>query len=123
LRAGAVPHDINIGFATGAEDSLHLPVVKRADKLTVEEIAAETKELTAGVENRQISEQEMGGGMFVATSFGMCCVESLGAIIVPCQVGALSVGAVVERPACGEADRRHWQPKHGPQTERRSSRR
>jgi pyruvate dehydrogenase E2 component (dihydrolipoamide acetyltransferase) len=103
-------HAINLGFAVGAGDGLYLPVIRHADQLSVEEIAAETERLTAKIEKRQIAEEDMAGGTFTLSNLGRLGVESFTAIIVPGQTGILSLGAATERPMRGELGAVEWQP-------------
>ena len=102
--------EINIGLAVGTDDGLYVPIVRRADRLSLEEIAAETQRLTAKVEQKQLTAEDMAGGTFTVSNLGMFGVESFTAIIVPPQTGILSVGCVVDRPVRGAGDRLAWQP-------------
>ena len=102
--------EINIGLAVGTDDGLYVPIVRRADRLSLEEIAAETQRLTAKVEQKQLTAEDMAGGTFTVSNLGMFGVESFTAIIVPPQTGILSVGCVVDRPVRGGGDRLAWQP-------------
>jgi pyruvate dehydrogenase E2 component (dihydrolipoamide acetyltransferase) len=102
--------EINIGVAVGADGGLYVPVVRRADKLSVEEIAAETARLAAKIEKKQITEDDMAGGTFTVSNLGMFGVESFTAIILPPQTGILSVGAIVDRPVRGASGELEWQP-------------
>ena len=90
--------EINIGFALGADDGLYLPVVRKADKLSIEEIAAITAQYAAKAEKKQITEDDLSGGTFTVSNLGMFGVESFTAIIVPSQAAILSVGAVTDQP-------------------------
>jgi pyruvate dehydrogenase E2 component (dihydrolipoamide acetyltransferase) len=101
---------VNLGFAVGAGDGLYLPVIRQADQLSVEEIAAETERLTAKIEKRQIAEEDMAGGTFTVSNLGMLGVESFTAIIVPGQTGILSLGAATEKPVRGSLGAVEWQP-------------
>jgi len=55
--------EINIGFALGTDDGLFLPVVRKADKLSLEEIAAITGQYAAKAEKKQITEEDLTGGL------------------------------------------------------------
>jgi pyruvate dehydrogenase E2 component (dihydrolipoamide acetyltransferase) len=101
---------INIGFALGTDDGLYLPVVRRPDRLTLEEIATLTGQYATKAEKKQITEEDMTGGTFTISNLGMFGVESFTAIIVPSQSAILSVGAVVEQSRRGENGVLTWQP-------------
>lgn len=101
---------VNVGFAAGTEDGLYVPVIRNADKLTIEEIAAETQRLTAKAEQKRLTEEDMSKGTFTVSNLGMFGVESFTAIIVPPQTGILSVGCVTDKPMRGEHGEFVWQP-------------
>ena len=88
--------DINIGFALGTDEGLYLPVIRQADKLRIEEIAAVTEQFAAKAERKQITEEDLSGGTFTVSNLGMFGVESFTAIIAPAQAAILSVGAVAD---------------------------
>lgn len=90
--------EINLGFALGTDDGLYIPVVRRADRLSIEELAAITAQFAARAGKKQITEEDLSGGTFTVSNLGMFGVESFTAIIVPAQAGILSVGAVEDQP-------------------------
>jgi pyruvate dehydrogenase E2 component (dihydrolipoamide acetyltransferase) len=89
--------EIHIGFALGTDDGLFIPVVRKTDKLSVEEIATITSQYGAKAEKKQITEADLTGGTFTVSNLGMFGVESFTAIIVPGQAAILSVGAVTDQ--------------------------
>jgi pyruvate dehydrogenase E2 component (dihydrolipoamide acetyltransferase) len=102
--------EINIGFALGTDDGLFLPVVRKADKLSLEEIAAITGQYAAKAEKKQITEEDLTGGTFTVSNLGMFGVESFTAIIVPSQAAILSVGAVVDQLRRDDNGGLTWHP-------------
>lgn len=102
--------EINIGFALGTDEGLYLPVIRHADQLSIEGIAAATERFTAKAQRKQISEEDMSGGTFTLSNLGMFGVESFTAIIVPSQAAILSVGAVVDQPRRDAKGALTWQP-------------
>ena len=102
--------DINVEIAVGTDDGLYLPVVRHADRLAIEEIAAETERLARKMEKKQITEEDLSGGTFTVSNLGMFGVESFTAIIVPPQTGILSLGTIVDRPVRGDSGALEWQP-------------
>jgi pyruvate dehydrogenase E2 component (dihydrolipoamide acetyltransferase) len=102
--------EINVAFAIGTDDGLYLPVIRHTDQMSVEAIAQATAQLTAKVEKKQITEQDLSGGTFTVSNLGMLGVESFTAIIVPGQAAILSVGAVVEQPYRGQDGALAWRP-------------
>jgi pyruvate dehydrogenase E2 component (dihydrolipoamide acetyltransferase) len=102
--------EINIGFALGTDDGLFLPVVRKADKLSIEEIATVTGQYAAKAEKKQITEEDLTGGTFTVSNLGMFGVESFTAIIVPGQAAILSVGAVVDQLRRDDNGGLTWHP-------------
>ncbi len=102
--------EIHIGFALGTDDGLFIPVARKTDKLSVEEIAAVTSQYAAKAEKKQITEADLTGGTFTVSNLGMFGVESFTAIIVPGQVAILSVGAVTDQLRRDENGGLTWQP-------------
>jgi pyruvate dehydrogenase E2 component (dihydrolipoamide acetyltransferase) len=102
--------EINIGFALGTDKGLYIPVVRKADKLTIEEIATITRQFAAKAEKKQITEADLSGGTFTVSNLGMFGVESFTAIIVPSQAAILSVGAVVDQLRRDDHGGLTWQP-------------
>lgn len=102
--------EINVGLAVGTDAGLYVPIVRSADRLSLEEITVETQRLTAKVEQKRLTEEDMAGGTFTVSNLGMFGVESFTAIIVPPQTGILSVGCVVDRPFRDDDDRLAWRP-------------
>ena len=100
--------DINIGIVVGAEEGLYVPVVRAADRLSLEEIAAETERLTSLVQRKAITEKALTGGTFTISNLGMYGVDSFNAVILPGQTGILSVGSIAEKPVRGRNGELLW---------------
>jgi pyruvate dehydrogenase E2 component (dihydrolipoamide acetyltransferase) len=90
--------DCNIGFAVSLENGLVVPVIKKADKKTVVEIAKESKLLSAKAKENKLSPEDMAGGTFTISNMGMLKVDEFSAIINPPQVAIVAVGAVKPAP-------------------------
>jgi pyruvate dehydrogenase E2 component (dihydrolipoamide acetyltransferase) len=102
--------EINIGFALGTDDGLFLPVVRKADRLSLEEIATITALYAAKAEKKQITEEDLTGGTFTVSNLGMFGVQSFTAIIVPSQAAILSVGAVTDELRRDDNGGLAWHP-------------
>jgi pyruvate dehydrogenase E2 component (dihydrolipoamide acetyltransferase) len=89
---------INIGVAVAVEDGLLVPVIKDADRKSVSQIGAETRELAARAREGKLSAQEMSGGTFSVSNLGMYGVTSFSAVINPPEAAILAVGAVRDEP-------------------------
>lgn len=81
----------NIGIAVGMDDGLVVPVVVGAERMSLKEIAAETKRLATSARAGKI--EGAGQGTFTITNLGMFGTEEFAAIINPPEAAILAVGA------------------------------
>ena len=88
--------DVNIGIAVTVEDGLVVPVIARADTLSLEEIARLSDELVA--EAKAGRQTRFDAGTFTVSNLGMLEVDSFIAIINPPEAAILAVGAVRKQP-------------------------
>lgn len=89
--------DINIGMATAVQEGLIVPVIHRADRLSVRGMASRTKELAGKARDRKLAAVDCDGGTFTVSNLGMLGVDSFIAIINPPQAAILAVGQVAPR--------------------------
>jgi pyruvate dehydrogenase E2 component (dihydrolipoamide acetyltransferase) len=89
---------VNVGVAVAADDALLVPVVADADRLTLAEIAAETRRLAEGARRRSLGHDELQGGTFTVSNLGMFGVRSFTAIVNLPQAAILAVGSVRRAP-------------------------
>ena len=99
-RDGAIElhDDVNIGIAVAVADGLVVPVLHRAQTLTLGEIATRAAALTDKARAGKFSGEELMGGTFSLSNVGMLDVEELVAVINPPQAAILAVAAVKDRP-------------------------
>jgi pyruvate dehydrogenase E2 component (dihydrolipoamide acetyltransferase) len=99
-RDGAIElhEDINIGVAVAVEDGLVVPVLHRAQTLTLGEIAARAAVLTDRARTGKFGSADLTGGTFSLSNVGMIDVEELVAVINPPQAAILAVASVKDRP-------------------------
>lgn len=90
--------DINIGIAVGLEDGLIVPVLRRANKLSLLEIAPEVDRLVARAREKKLREEEFTGGTFTISNMGTLDVESFTAIINVPEIAILAVGRITDKP-------------------------
>lgn len=90
--------DVNIGVATATEHGLIVPVIRNADKATLQEIDARIKELSEKARAGKLTREELSGGTFTITNLGMYDVEFFTPIINPPEAAILGVGAIEEKP-------------------------
>lgn len=89
----------NIGLAVEREKGgLVVPVIRNADKLSLEELAKRIGELTEKAREGKLSISDVKGGTFTITNPGMMGVIMNTPIINPPESAILGVGAIVKRP-------------------------
>jgi pyruvate dehydrogenase E2 component (dihydrolipoamide acetyltransferase) len=86
--------DVAIAVATPA--GLITPIVRGADLLAVEAIAARSAELISKARAGTLTREDITGGTFTVSNLGMYGIDSFDAIINPPQVAILAAGAVRE---------------------------
>ena len=93
---------INIGIAVAAEDALVVPTIFDADRKSLAEIAACSRELAEKVRAGSVSPAELGDGTFTVSNLGMYGIDSFSAVINPPQAAILAVGALKPRPVVAD---------------------
>ena len=89
--------DINIGLAVALEEGLVVPVIRNADRLSLQELAKESRELAEKAQKKKLLPRDYEGGTFTVSNLGMFGVDSFIAIINPPQCAILAVGQVGPR--------------------------
>lgn len=89
--------EINIGLAVAVEEGLVVPVVHRADRLGLSELAARRRELVARAQAGKLSLDDIRDGTFTLSNLGMYGVDAFSAVINPPQAAILAVGRIAER--------------------------
>jgi len=90
--------EINIGVAVALQEGLIVPVIRNADMLSVGQIAAVSKELSAKAKAGALNPDEYNGGTFTVSNLGMYDITQFTSIINQPESAILSVAKVVERP-------------------------
>jgi len=89
---------VNVGVAVALEKGLIVPVVKNANKLSLPEIASETKRLVDLAKTGKLSLSDMSGGTFTITNLGTMGIDAFNPIINPPESAILGVGRTVKKP-------------------------
>lgn len=97
---GLVPRtELNIGFAAALpDDGLVVPVVKRADTLSLTAIADETRRLAAKAKGGTLSPGDCNGGVFSVSYLGGSDVDNFVAIVNPGEAAILAMGKTADAP-------------------------
>jgi pyruvate dehydrogenase E2 component (dihydrolipoamide acetyltransferase) len=99
-RDGALhqPSEINVGIVTAVQDGLLIPVLKRADQLSLIDIVQDAKGLVQRARAGRPKADDLSGGTFSISNVGPFPVESFSAIISPGQGAILAVSAIQDEP-------------------------
>ncbi len=95
---------IHIGIAVALPDGLIPPVLRDADRKSLREIAAGSRELGERARAGKLRPDDLGPGTFTISNLGMFDVEEFIAIINPPEAAILAVGAVTPRPVAAEGE-------------------
>ncbi len=90
---------INVGTAVATDGGgLVVPVIRFADKKSLSEIAASTKELIGKVRDKKIQPADYSGNTFTISNLGMMDIDEFTAIINPPDACILAIGRIAETP-------------------------
>ncbi|HXJ84061.1 MAG TPA: 2-oxo acid dehydrogenase subunit E2 [Candidatus Methylomirabilis sp.] len=89
--------DVNVGLAVAVEDGLIVPVIHRADTLTLPEIVARREDVVARGQAGKLRPGDIQGGGFTISNLGMFGVDAFHAIVNPPQAAILAVGRIADR--------------------------
>ena len=93
-------------MAVAAPNGLVVPVIRDADRRSIQEIARARADLVGRARDGKLTLPDMEGGTFTISNLGMFGIEQFVAVLNPPQVAILAVGAVKETPVVvdGEID-------------------
>jgi len=90
---------VNIGIAVSLDDGLIVPVLRRANEMSLLKIASEADRLIAKAREKKLREEEFTGGTFTVSNMGTLDIESFTAIINMPETAILAVGKIADKPA------------------------
>jgi len=93
-----VHRDINLGVSVGMEDTLLVPVIRRADGLSLAGLARAVNDLANRARAKQLKADELAGATFTVNNSGTFGTLFSYSVINPGQSGILTMEAIVERP-------------------------
>ena len=98
-KGGAIARhaDINVGLAVAIEDGLVVPVIHRADTLSLADIAARREDVVSRAQAGKLRPADIQGGGFTISNLGMYGVDAFNAIVNPPQAAILAVGRIADR--------------------------
>jgi 2-oxoisovalerate dehydrogenase E2 component (dihydrolipoyl transacylase) len=93
-----IHRDINLGISIGLEDTLIVPVVRRADGLSLAGLARAINDIATRARNKQLKADDLAGATFTVNNSGTFGTLFSYSVINPGQAGILTMEAIVERP-------------------------
>jgi 2-oxoglutarate dehydrogenase E2 component (dihydrolipoamide succinyltransferase) len=90
--------DVNLGIAVALESGLIVPVIRHAQRLSLEGLAGEIGRLAGRARNGELEPNDVAGGTFTITNPGQFGAVLATPIINQPQVAILDLEAVVKRP-------------------------
>jgi pyruvate dehydrogenase E2 component (dihydrolipoamide acetyltransferase) len=98
--------NVDIGLAVALEEGLIVPVIRQADRRTLEEVAADSRRLIEKARGKRLTPDEYEGGGFTISNLGMLGIDSFLPIVNPGENAILGVGRIARKPvAVGDAIR------------------
>jgi 2-oxoisovalerate dehydrogenase E2 component (dihydrolipoyl transacylase) len=93
-----IHRDLNLGISVGLEDTLIVPVIRRADGLSLAGLARAINDVATRARNKQLKADDLAGATFTVNNSGTFGTLFSYSVINPGQAGILTMEAIVERP-------------------------
>ena len=102
-RGEIVMHDdVNVGVATATGDGLIVPVVKKADKLSLDDLALEVERVTAAARAGKSALTDLQGGTFTISNTGAWRGGLGTSLIRPAELAIVGFGQIEDRAVVRE---------------------
>lgn len=89
---------IHVATAVDTPDGLLAPVVRHADRSTLADIAADTRQLVNLARSGKLAQKQLSGGTFTLSNLGMFGIDAFTPILNLPQAAILGVGRIVTEP-------------------------
>jgi 2-oxoglutarate dehydrogenase dihydrolipoamide succinyltransferase (E2 component) len=96
--------DVNLGIAVALDDGLIVPVIRQAQRLSLEGMAAAITDVAERARSGKLEPDEVHGGTFTITNPGQFGAVLATPIINQPQVAILDLEAIVKRPVVVEGE-------------------
>ena len=90
--------DIHIGIAVDTETGLLVPVIRDVRKLSLQDVATRSRDLTERAHSGRLSGDELRGGTFTISSLGSFGIDAFTPIINYPECAILGVGRILRQP-------------------------
>ncbi len=94
----------NVGIAVAAPSGLVVPVIREADRKSVQQIAAGRADVVSRAREGKLQLADLEDGTFTISNLGMYGIEQFVAVLNPPQVAILAVGSIADRPAAVDGE-------------------
>jgi pyruvate dehydrogenase E2 component (dihydrolipoamide acetyltransferase) len=91
--------EVHVGMAVALDEGLIVPVIPEANRKSLREIAAVTRDLGDRARSGKLKIEDVSGGTFTVTNLGTWGVDAFTPILNLGETGILGVGRIVEKPA------------------------
>ncbi len=88
----------HVGIAVAAPQGLVVPVIRDADRRTIQEIAAARADVVSRARDGKLQRGDLEDGTFTISNLGMFGIEQFTAVLNPPQAAILAVGSTEEKP-------------------------
>ena len=88
----------HLSLAVDTERGLLAPVIRRAQALSLKQLAEEARRLSESCRDGRVQPQELSGGTFTVSNLGVYGIESFTPLLNPPQVAILGVGSISLKP-------------------------
>jgi len=88
----------HVGIAVAAPNGLVVPVIRDADRKTIQQIAADRAALVGRARDGKLQRDDLADGTFTISNLGMFGIEQFVAVLNPPQAAILAVGATEPKP-------------------------
>lgn len=95
----SLQEDINIGVAMAQDQGIIVPVVQKADEMSLLETARTLRDLASKARDGKLLPNEVSGASFTITSLASLDIDAFTPIIDPPQIAILGIGRVLEKAA------------------------
>jgi pyruvate dehydrogenase E2 component (dihydrolipoamide acetyltransferase) len=94
----------HVGIAVAAPNGLVVPVIRDADRKTIQEIAAARAEVVGRARDGKLQREDFADGTFTISNLGMFGIEQFIAVLNPPQTAILAVGSTEEKPVVRDGE-------------------
>ena len=96
--------DVNLGIAVALDDGLIVPVIRQAQRLSLEGLAAAIADVAERARSKRLAPEDVQGGTFTITNPGQFGTVLATPIVNQPQVAILDIEAIVKRPVVVESE-------------------